>query len=187
MSNRNNNNNENAKNITKKQKTEAWLAAKEILHNYMDDGIVKPSMSTREVYNMREEFKLVPYNNFYQNFRTLRETRKKEHSRVIMSTAAMLHDRKLYPVQRTHPGFPYPRWDQHAAMSLLKEDIDNGKNLLLKPKQLWESRPEYKEFPLNVFRKHIYQEVTARKERSYWLNRKKKKQEQHETKATGKI
>jgi hypothetical protein len=47
----------------------------------------------------------------------------------------------------------------------------------MKPEMLWEARPkEYGEFTLDTFRDNIHQELRSRRERAYWLNRKKKKQ-----------
>ena len=44
----------------------------------------------------------------------------------------------------------------------------------MKPHQLWESRSEYQEFPLKVFRKHIYQERTKQLAVPYWQYKRNK-------------
>ena len=41
--------------------------------------------------------------------------------------------------------------------------MDQGLHLMMKPKELHQTRPEYKEFELEKFRKHIHQEVYTRK------------------------
>jgi hypothetical protein len=46
---------------------------------------------------------------------------------------------------------------------LLKRIIDNGKHETLMPQALHNTQKEYKDYPLTVFRKHIYQEVAQRK------------------------
>jgi hypothetical protein len=46
---------------------------------------------------------------------------------------------------------------------LLKCIIDNGKHETLMPQALHNTQKEYKDYPLTVFRKHIYQEVAQRK------------------------
>ena len=45
---------------------------------------------------------------------------------------------------------------------------------VLEPKLFHNFRPEYKLFPLDVFRAHIYQERKARYMRAYWLYKKRK-------------
>jgi len=60
-----------------------------------------------------------------------------------------------------------PRWQGSEAERQLKEDIKNQYHVGKKPKDLWEDaeRQSYKNYPLKVFRDHIYQEVRLRK----WL------------------
>jgi hypothetical protein len=67
-------------------------------------------------------------------------------------------------------------WNGSAAQRLLKLDVDAGRHNLLKPKELYNDpdRIEYRHFTLNEFRKHIYQEASSRRQKSYWLSRKKK-------------
>ena len=45
----------------------------------------------------------------------------------------------------------------------------------MKPKELWNTRKEYKEFPLNVFRNHVNQEKRAQRETPYWIVKRNKK------------
>ena len=52
----------------------------------------------------------------------------------------------------------YPEQEGHAAQAKLRIDMDQGKHFTMEPHELHESRPEYLEFPLKVFREHIYQE-----------------------------
>ena len=53
--------------------------------------------------------------------------------------------------------------DGSLAQALLKKDINNNKHKTLTPKQLHNSKDKYKEFKLEVFCKHIHQEVNTRK------------------------
>jgi hypothetical protein len=60
----------------------------------------------------------------------------------------------------------------------LKQDVKNNKNLYpvkLKPQSFQKTRPEYQEFPLEIFRKHIYQEQYAQVGQSYWMAKKAEK------------
>ena len=58
----------------------------------------------------------------------------------------------------------YPHWHTHAAKKLLAEDVLLGQNGAMKPKEFRTTRNEYKEFPLGVFRSHIYQEQRKQRE-----------------------
>ena len=56
----------------------------------------------------------------------------------------------------------------HDASELLKEDAENGITTQMKPADVWASRSEYMDFPLEVFRKHIYQEKYKQLAKPYW-------------------
>jgi predicted RNase H-like nuclease (RuvC/YqgF family) len=45
----------------------------------------------------------------------------------------------------------------------------------MKPKELWKSRDQYLEFPLDVFRDHIHQEKRKQREAPYWVVKRNKK------------
>ena len=62
----------------------------------------------------------------------------------------------------------YPFWHTHPACELLEKDEMSGKTALMKPQDLWKSKTEYQDFPLTVFRKHIYQLRTKRLAAPYW-------------------
>jgi len=70
------------------------------------------------------------------------------------------------------------RWTGSAAEKLLKLDVNAEKHRELKPKDLYASRVEYQHFSLDEFRKHIHQEASSRLQKSYWLARKAKKEEE---------
>lgn len=107
------------------------------------------------------------YENFPARLRALRIAIKERRERAEDDELALAHDRLIHP-KPTHDVRGYPQWDGHEAHRLLKEDIDNGLHKQMKPKELWDTRDEYKEFPLDVFRKHIHQEVTSRKFRAQY-------------------
>ena len=66
-------------------------------------------------------------------------------------------------VTKTPPKKQYPQWKGSEAQRLLKIDMDEGKHLQKKPRLFQKDRPEYQEFPGQVFRNHIYQELRSRK------------------------
>jgi hypothetical protein len=87
--------------------------------------------------------------------------------------------------RQCHHFLGYGRWDDAGAKTKLREDIKNNVHKNIKPNQLRQSKIEaYGEFPLGVFRKHIYQEEYAQTGRSYWLQKKdeKKKKDEEKTK-----
>jgi hypothetical protein len=72
-------------------------------------------------------------------------------------------------------------WHTHKAKKLLAEDVKSGKAYKMKPKELWSTKKEYKDFPLDVFRNHIHQEKRFQREGPYWqLKRNKKGLRRHE-------
>ena len=76
-------------------------------------------------------------------------------------------------------------WHGSAAERLLKIDIKNLLHKSMKPKQLYHTRDEYKQFDLETFRGHLYQEYRSNKESNYWIVKKKKKQHKKEAKRRG--
>jgi len=62
-----------------------------------------------------------------------------------------------------------PFWDTHQANDLLAKDVKSGKASTMTPLILHSTRPEYQEFHLEVFRKHIYQEIQKQEGQQYWL------------------
>ena len=83
------------------------------------------------------------------------------------------------------PRFPQERktsrvisfWDTPPASKLLKNDEEEGIAKDLKPAQLWASREEYKDFPCDVFRKHIYQERNKQLAGEYWVYKQNKQKD----------
>ena len=136
-------------------------------------------MPAKDVYQMRSNlYKGYKFNNFKANLDALRKRVTKDKNRADEDLAAFLHDMEIrsQPAAAMEAG-RYPRWQDSDAEQLLKIDIDTGIGTSLKPEELWKSRAEYQSFPLDVFRKHIYQEARAEAEKSYWLHKKKQKEE----------
>ena len=53
-------------------------------------------------------------------------------------------------------------WHESKAKKLLKRDTDEGMHLYINPSMIHATRAEYKIFPLDVVRNHIYQEFDSR-------------------------
>jgi hypothetical protein len=102
--------------------------------------------------------------------------RRDEQSRAGSDNAIIRHDLQVRPRMAMTPR-GYPRCDGHAANTLLKLDFDaieEGLTEEMAPIQWQQSRDEYKEFPLQVFRDHIHQEKRSRRARPYWMYQTKK-------------
>ena len=100
---------------------------------------------------------------FTTRVRTLAEQVGRNQGRRVKDLAAFEIYKKNHPPSTHAKGGSYPQWDFSRAQELLNEAIDAGKHLEMSKQKLWRSQPEFKEFPLQVFRDHVYQEIKTRK------------------------
>ena len=73
----------------------------------------------------------------------------------------------------------------------MKYDLDEGLHETMLPRELHKLHAEYAAWPLEVFRNHIHQELIHqelkdRKQRPYWLAKRKEKEEKKIEKAKAK-
>ena len=140
-------------------------------------------MPPKEVHAFRPEYEKRPYTNFRNNLKNLRDSLHMFIGLADEDEAALLHDEALNLRKNSKP---YPRWHGSEAEGLLKVDIDNGLYVPKKARELHNSREEYQEFPLEVFRGHIHQENRSRRERPYWLARRAEQEKAKAAKAAKK-
>jgi hypothetical protein len=152
-----------------------WTVARDLLKKDLKEGRISSDLpSAKEVYEMRSEYKAVPWQRFRDNLRNLRKKFVELKDRAKTDSAAVANDRNLFPVDEgQNVGFAYPRFGGSEAERLLKLDVSNGEHKKMKPKELKLTRPEYEPFPPCVFAKHIHQELRERRAKSYWLAKKK--------------
>jgi hypothetical protein len=104
--------------------------------------------------------------NYDKKFTTrlndLRKQVKREIKRTDRDQEAYDIHRKNFP-QQAHDTLGRPNWFGSRAEELLKIDLDAGLFGELKPGELYESRQEYMEFSLDVFRGHIHQSIKTGK------------------------
>jgi hypothetical protein len=148
--------------------------AKQKLTKDILGGKVPPEWMPMQVFAMRPELYKPYKKNFGANLRRLQWSLKDQQDRADEDDAAVRHDLELFPWPEHDPR-GYPLWNESLAQRLLKEDISAGKHKELKPKELQQTRDEYKPYPLKVFSDHIIQEKDSRLGKSYWLFRKKNK------------
>jgi len=154
-----------------------WMysKARELLVEDIKDGTVYAGMHPTQVFIMRPEYSDYDYDFFAKKLDTLQDSLHELKTLAHIDAQALAHDLALGLRQNSKP---YPVWQGSVAEGLLREDLDDGVDLYMKPQEMHATRPEYQLWPLVVFRNHIHQELRARKERPYWMNRKKKKEEE---------
>jgi hypothetical protein len=162
--------------MTTKRRITPWAKskAKQLLADDIVRGTVTPVMRPIDIYEMHQEYKNYKIDNFRTNLRNLRKSIKKDKCCADSDRDALAHD-----LQVRHPHVDIllrstPFWMGSEAQKLLKKDVDAGRHEKMKPWDLWISKVAYQAFPLEVFRKHIYQEVRCRKENAYWRVKKER-------------
>jgi hypothetical protein len=117
-------------------------------------------------YENRPEFVGVTSVQLKRSLYALRNNMRARQARIIDEEAMLLHDMALFPRSVTnHRGEPH--WDLSDAKPFLEQDITDGKNKEMPPRELWMSRPEYLVYGLKTFRNHIYQAIRTIKFQAY--------------------
>jgi len=169
--------------MVRNEKLELWYAsgAKAELDKLLRDGTIpidKTLMAPKVAYEVSQKFQPIEYTYFRDKLNDMRKKFKERRDWAEKDAAALAHDMRLYN-RPTHTAQGDPLWDGHAAQALLKLDLPRylkkkKKFDHLKPRDLYKTRPEYQEFKLKKFRKHLYQEVRAGKFQNYLKAKKKK-------------
>jgi hypothetical protein len=157
--------------MAKKQNSWRNSAVKEMLRDDILAGKTEDK-TAKAVRNMRPEYWEMEEKMFEQRFYRLRLDLLKEKKRSDRDYAAFKSDLLIY--QQLMPSSTKPHWNTHPAKTLLDEDIDAGRTTFdaeWKPKDLWATRPEYLEFELTVFRKHVHQALKSRANAKVWNRR----------------
>jgi hypothetical protein len=147
-------------------------AARKILVEDLSNGMIgldlpKPAVAWKFYSDNMIEFQYITESQFKGGLYRLRVKMKLNKCRNEGEEADFLHDMALFP----RPEYNYrgePHWDLSEAKPLLEADIKEGKYPAMMPKELWLTRPEYYDaYPLEVFRKHIHQEIRTQKWHAY--------------------
>ena len=114
-------------------------------------------------WNLREEYKLYDPDQFKERLDSLRKTISERNERARDDLEAYQHFKARHlPSIATKKG--YIQWQNSIAQALALEDIDFGLLDEMTKKELYESRVEYyANFPLDVFRDRINQEIRTAK------------------------
>ena len=139
--------------------------AKRILYDFLMDGTAPmEGGSLEDIYSLHEEFAKYDFDKFEGRLNRLRDKIKEMDNRADDDLAAFENYKKNHPPALfSHKG--YIQWQGSTAQELLWDDLDAYlKDPTKKPKDLWMSRPEYRDdFPLDAFRDKIKQEIRTEK------------------------
>ena len=159
-----------------KTKSSKWIHsdAKTMLRDDIIHGVVDAQMTPMAVYQMREEYAAFKYENFRNNLKSLRNAVATSIDRMEIDSLFFGHDKSIMINARTSKPRTSPLWIESLLAPIsLKQDVDEGLHNHLTPAELYASREEYQDFPLKVFRNHIYQEVDTRSKRAHRYAKKK--------------
>jgi hypothetical protein len=123
-----------------------------------------PNMPLEDIYLLDLEFGKYDFKMFKVRLNRLRAKTKELDSRADEDLEAFRRYKENHrPSLFSHKG--YVQWQGSTAQELLWDDLDAYlKDPNKKPKDLWQSRKEFKdEFPLDAFRDKIKQEIRTEK------------------------
>ena len=136
---------------------------------------IPPGMSAEEVQRMDKAHQKWPTVMLEERLNAVRNQIKRDQLRAKEDAIRYKSDLQFVKALRKANDEKLP-WHLSPAASQLKADMKAGKHELMKPEQLYRSNPVYYEnFPLVVFRKHIYQIKDSEQKRAYRFEKKKSK------------
>jgi hypothetical protein len=148
---------------------------KEQLRKDIINGVVKGDMKAEIVYQMHQgAYHKFKFERFKDNLQNLRNAIIKSKTAAEEDEFALLNTLQHWPAQVDLP--PYPAWHGSVAKAYLLEDIESGVVEGVKTANVWQMRPEYKMYPLNVFRDHLNKEKKKPAEKGYWEHQRELKE-----------
>jgi hypothetical protein len=141
--------------------------AKDILTQQILEGTVTQNSNPNNVYSSNDEYMRYDIKKFKSNLKSLLKSLDNKEERAQFDIEAVAHDMALFPRAAMTVG-GYPFWDTSEAKLLLTNDIEQGVDLQLQPRDLWNSREAYKLFPYKIFLRRIHQERRNRTNSTYW-------------------
>lgn len=143
--------------------------AKRLLYQDLMDGVVPlvddPNIDSQTIFFMHEEYGEYDPDKFASRLKALRNALRLSTTRAdddleAFETYKQRHKDKI-SIFSCHG---YIEFQGSEAQRLLQKDIAAGLHESIGKKELYALRPEYyNEFPLNVFRDRIYQEIRTAK------------------------
>lgn len=152
----------------KKPKVEQWKNSKAkalLIRLLMDKSSPIHNKTAEEAWESSDWFKLYPKDRFIVNMRNLKgalAAREKivenDNSTIAVELAT------IAGLGESDGSFNYPVWWSHEASKFIEADLKAGVDQGLKPRDFQQTRQEYLEFPLHVFRDKIYAEKRKQRE-----------------------
>ena len=128
-------------------------------------------MSLDELWNSDPNFKCYPKQDFRKYNKAMVKVTDIARIEVERKQQAFEQDCRNFPHnEKNNRGEPF--WYNHPAKSLLAKDVESGLAYNIKPKVLRETKPEYKQFSLKTFRKHIHQEKEKQRAAPFWRHKR---------------
>lgn len=124
----------------------------------------RQTMPLRDIYLMRPEYAEYLFSKFSSRLSSLRKTAQANNRRAVSDQEAFDLFVQNNPISYyTRNG--YTQWQGSEQQLLLKKDIEDGIVAAFgnRKKEFWQSREEFKVFPLHVFRDKIKQEIRTAK------------------------
>jgi len=165
---------ERCKNPIKQKSKWSTSIAKHLLKEDIINGSVQDGMDPVEVYQRRPEFQEFPLKNFKTNLENLMQSILKQFDRLQLDSDAFGHDLAILEALHRDAPVEVP-WHKSEACQLLKRDVKIGKHLQMWPIELYQTEAAYREFSLEVFRNHIYQERDRLEAKEHRFNKKKER------------
>ncbi|KAL7525946.1 hypothetical protein ACHAXR_002456 [Thalassiosira sp. AJA248-18] len=129
------------------------------------------AMAIEEIWASDNIFKCYPLDDFKNYDRDMKMTTDKLKKGIEKGEKDFEQDCVNFPHnQQNDRGEPF--WYNHPAKTLLVHDVESGLSHDMTPAALRETREEYKQFALNTFRKHIYQEQERQRAAPFWRHKR---------------
>ena len=132
-------------------------------------------------YTHPEEFKNVPFSQFKARYDYQVKIAATRRKRSNQESEWLKHDRLLHP-RKSIDLRGNLVFDMHPAKAMLRYDIKNGMHELMSAEELYESRTDYMEFDLKMFRRRIWQEL-RRVKMLNWMEHKRTEKRRKEAEA----
>jgi cell fate (sporulation/competence/biofilm development) regulator YmcA (YheA/YmcA/DUF963 family) len=153
-----------------------YSKAKQVLKRLIEDGTVSAAMPAIDVYNKYPVlFARYKKENFEKNYEKLLESVAADVNAVKLDEDALKNDRLVQGSEPEVNSLGYPRWYGTPHQQHLKEIVEGGLHKDLDWDELLTLNLKWKDYPLDVFKRHLRQEENRFIGRSYWMNRSKKK------------
>lgn len=160
----------------KKKKEEKWNKKNLVRQQLKKDlaaGFIKITDDAKTAWTSRAVYAAIkPFELWKSRYNGMVKIVQEGMERAAEDANDLYHDRLLHP-RPTHNKTGQPEWIEHEAKELLEYDMDDNKHKEMSPQELYNSRLQYQDFSLEVFRGHIYQEEQTRKWRKQWVDGKK--------------